>query len=228
MTRNLMALIVLAVLVLIVGAGVSKYLDSRTIKDLRKRETTLQVVAGESDKRQAVLMAELAADSVARDSLEELNLELRRDLQRAETRTVRIVHVRDSARATIQEDTLSAGLRNLLELERDVAESFRVERDLERELRKMAEVQVAQLLKRQRALRLLVLDLRAQRDSALVLASDAIAAASPNFFRRLFQDLPRKAACTVGGSIVAEMNDGKALTGAAIALGVCLAFEAIF
>lgn len=224
MTRNVMALIILAVLVLIIGSGVSKYLDGRTIQKLRDRETAQQFAARESDKRQAVLMAQLATDSVVRDSLERFNVQLR---QQAQTQRVRVVHVRDSVRATIQEDTLSAGLRNLLSIEREVAASFRIERDLERGLREGAEAQVAILTTRQRALRLLLLDLRAQRDSALVLAGDAIAAASPSFFRRLFQDLPRKAACAVGGSIVAEMNDGNVPLGAMIGLGACLLVEGI-
>jgi hypothetical protein len=225
MTRNIIMLIVAAVIGLLVFGGVSKYFDSRTIADLRERETAQQLTARVSDERQAVLMAQLAADSIARDSLEQLNTVL---LQRARTRTVRIVQVRDSTRATIEEDTLSAGLRNLLTLERNVAESFRVERDLERGLRESAGRQIAQLLERQRALRILLLDVTAQRDSALALSSDAIAAASPNFFRDLFKDIPRKLACAGAGAVVAEINNGKALTGAAVALVICLAGEALF
>ncbi len=228
MTRNVMILIVAAVVGLLVFGGVSKFFDGRKIQDLRERQTVLQVTASASDERQAVLIAQLATDSVARDSLEQLNLELRHDLQRAQTQRVRIVQVRDSARATIEEDTLSAGLRNLLSIERGVAESFRVERDLERGLKEGAERQIAQLLERQRALRLLLLDVTAQRDSALALSSDAIDAASPNFFRDLFKDIPRKLACAGAGAIVAEINNGKALTGAAVALVICLAGEALF
>lgn len=225
MTRNIMMVMVVGAIALLVGSIAFKVLDSRTIKDLRERQTVLQVVASASDKRQAVLMAQLVADSIAyADTIGTL----RSNLQAAQTQRVRIVRVRDSTRATIDPDTLSAGLRNLLSLERGVAESFRVERDLERDLRKMADVQVAQLLERQRALRLLLLDVTAQRDSALVLVGDAIAAASPNFFRDLFKDIPRKLACAGGGAVVAEVNNGKALTGAAIALGICLAVEAIF
>ena len=227
MTRNVLLLATLAV-VLFIGAGISKYLDSRTIRDLRDREMALHFTANESDKRQAVLMAQLATDSVVRDSLARFNKRLRLDLERAKTQRVRIVRVRDSIRATIDVDTLSPGVRNLLGLVRGVAESNRVGWDLERELRKMAEVQVAQLLKRQRALQLLVLDLQAQRDSALSLAGDAIDAAAPSFFRSLFQDLPRKAACAGAGGVVAQLNDGKVLVGAVVALGVCLAVGGIF
>ncbi len=227
MTRTTLLLVILGCLVFI-ASGVSKYLDGRTIQNLRERETVMQVVAGESDKRQAVLMAQLATDSVVRDSLEQLSVALRLDLQRARTQRVRIVRVRDSTRATIDPDTLSAGLRNLLTLEREVAESFRFELDLERTLRQRAEQQITNLLERQRALRFLLLDVTAQRDSALSLAGDAIAAVSPNFFAKLFQDIPRKAACVGGGAIVAELNDGKVLTGALVGLGVCLAVEAIW
>jgi hypothetical protein len=62
----------------------------------------------------------------------------------------------------------------------------------------------------------------------LALSSDAIAAASPNFFRDLFKDIPRKLACAGAGAVVAEINNGKALTGAAVALVICLAGEALF
>ena len=227
MTRNIMMLIVAATIALLTFAGVSKFFDARKIQDLRDRETAQQIAAQVSDERNAVLAAQLTADSVARDSLELVNATLRLNLQRAQTQTVRIVQVRDSARATIEEDTLSAGLRNLLSIEREVAESFRIERDLKRELREGAEQQIATLLERQRALRILLLDVTAQRDSALVLVGDAIDAVSPNFFRDLFKDIPRKLACGGAGAIVAEINNGKALTGAAIALGICLAVEAI-
>ncbi|MCH8937764.1 MAG: hypothetical protein IIB90_18815 [Gemmatimonadetes bacterium] len=227
MTRNVILALIFGCIVFI-GAGISKYLDSRTIRDLRDREMALHFTANESDKRQATLMAQLATDSVVRDSLARFNKRLRLDLEHAKTQRVRIVHVRDSIRATIDEDTLSAGLRNRLDLERGVAESFRAELFIERELRKMAEVQVAQLLKRQRALQLLVLDLQAQRDSALSLAGDAIDAAAPSFFRSLFEDLPRKAACAGAGAVVAELNNGQVLVGAVVALGVCLAVGGIF
>ena len=227
MTRNALLLFLAACFAFGIMSGL-KYLDSRTIRDLRDREMALNFTANESDKRQATLMAQLATDSVVRDSLARFNERLRLDLEHAKTQRVRIVRVRDSIRATINEDTLSAGLRNLLDLERGVAESFRAELFIERELRKMAEVQVTQLLERQRALQLLVLDLQAQRDSALSLAGDAIDAAAPSFFRSLFQDLPRKAACAGAGAVVVELNDGKVLVGAVVALGVCLAVGGIF
>ena len=227
MTRNAMLIIVAATIGLLTFAGVSKFFDAQKIQDLRDRETAQHIAAKVSDERQATLMAQLATDSAVRDSLERFNVQLRLDLQRAQTRTVRIVQVRDSARATIQEDTLSAGLRNLLELERNVAESFRVERDLERELKEGAEQQIATFLERQRALRILLLDVTAQRDSALTLVGDAIAAASPSFFSKLFQDLPRKAACTGAGAIVAQVNEGEVLLGAVIGLATCLVVEGI-
>ena len=223
MTRNVLLLATLAV-VLFIGAGVSKYFSNRTIDRLKDRLATQEIAAIKTDARQATLMAQIVADSIAHaDAISTL----RSDLDTAQTRTVRIVQARDLASATIDPDTLSAGLRNLLDLERGVAESFRAELFIERELRKMAEVQVAQLLKRQRALQLLVLDLQAQRDSALSLAGDAIDAAAPSFFRSLFQDLPRKAACAAGGAIVAEVNKGEVLLGAVIGLATCLVVSGI-
>ena len=222
MTRTVILALIFGCIVFI-GAGISKYLDSRTIRDLRDREMALHFTANESDKRQAVLMAQLATDSVVRDSLAWFNKRLRLDLEHAKTQRVRIVHVRDSIRATIDEDTLSAGYRNLLAVEREMAAIETVRADLAESLLRRVEQQNATLLERQRALRLLVLDLQAQRDSALALVGDAIDAAAPSFFRSLFEDLPRKAACAVGGMVVAELNDGQVLVGAVVALGVCLA-----
>ena len=227
MTRDTLLVIVAAVIILLTFAGVSKFFDARKTQDLRDRETAQQIAAQVSDERNAVLMAQLATDSVARDSLELLNVELRRDLQRARSQRVSIVQVRDSARATIEEDTLSAGLRNLLSIEREVAESFRGERDLERELKEGAEQQIATLLERQRALRILLLDVTAQRDSALVLVGDAIDAVTPNFFAKLFQDIPRKLACAGAGATAAAFNDGDVLLGAGIGLATCLVVEGI-
>ncbi len=227
MTRTGTLWILAACFAFVILSGIARYLDSRTIEDLRNREALQRTAAAVSDERNAVLAAQLTADSLARDSLELVNATLRLDLQRAQTQTVRVVQVRDSARATIEEDTLSAGLRNLLTLERGVAESFRVERDLERELKEGAEQQIATLLERQRALRILLLDVTAQRDSALVLVGDAIDAASPSFFRGLFKDIPRKLACAGAGGIVAEVNEGEVLLGAVIGLATCLVVEAI-
>ncbi|KKK91151.1 hypothetical protein LCGC14_2715850, partial [marine sediment metagenome] len=109
MSRNALLLIVAATIGLLTFAGVSKFFDARKIQDLRDREMALHFEANESDERQAALMAQLGTDSVARDSVEQLNATLRHDIQRAQTQRVRIVRVRDSARATIHEDTLSAG-----------------------------------------------------------------------------------------------------------------------
>ena len=224
MTRNIMMLIVAATIALLTFAGVSKFFDARKIQDLRDRETAQQIAAQVSNERQAVLMAQLASDSVA---FAADTTALHKQLRTRRTQTAETVQVRDLAAATIDLDTLSAGLRNLLTLERGVAESFRVERDLERELKEGAERQIATLLERQRALRILLLDVTAQRDSALVLVGDAIDAASPSFFRDLFKDIPRKLACAGAGGIVAEVNEGEVLLGAVIGLATCLVVEAI-
>ncbi|KKM70980.1 hypothetical protein LCGC14_1435260 [marine sediment metagenome] len=201
MTRNVMLLIVAATIALLVFAGVSKFFDARKIQDLQDRETAQQIAAQVSDERNAVLAAQLTADSVARDSLELVNATLRLNLQRAQTQRVRIVQVRDSARATIDPDTLSPGYRNLLLIEREMAEGETVRADLAETLLKSSDAQNATLLERQRALRILLLDVTAQRDSALVLVGDAIDAASPSFFRDLFKDIPRKLACAGGGAM---------------------------
>jgi len=227
MTRAI-ACVLAAAVVLLIGFMVVRHLEHKELNALRDRAGTFALRAVQSNRENTRLTGQLAADSVERDSIIQANDLLRRDLARARSQTTRLVQVRDSAAATIDVDTLSAGLRNLLSIERDVADSFRAERDLERTLRESAEQQVAQLLERQRALRILLLDVTAQRDSALALANDAIDFADPGFFRNLFQDLPRKAACAGGGAIVAEVNKGNILTGAAIGLGVCLAVEAIF
>lgn len=228
MTRNTLLLVIAGCLGLLAFSGISKYLDSRTIADLKDELSIQKVDAAAADVLIGQVRQQAAADSTRADSVEVVNAALRRDIVTARRRSARVIVRVDSVRATIDEDTLTTGLQTLLAAEREVCKACAAERDLERIRADKSESELRRIQPRFTSTRLLLFRVQAQRDSALALAGDAIAAASPNFFAKLFQDIPQKLACAVGGAIVAEVNDGKALTGAAIALGVCLAMEAIF
>ncbi len=228
MTRNALLLIVAATIGLLTFAGVSKFFDGRTIDQLKDRLSVQKVEAAATDVLIDRVRRQAATDSANADSVVGMYAALRDSLTDArETTSTAIVRV-VTVRSTINEDTLTAGLRTLLAAEREVCNACAAERNLERTRADKAESDLRLIRPRLDSARKLLFAVRAERDRALDLSGDAIAATSPNFFSKLFQDLPRKAACAGAGAIVAEVNDGKALTGAAIALGVCLAFEALF
>ncbi len=227
MTRNMMALIVLAVLVLLIGAGVSKYLDSRTIDALEVAATSLRLHISATDVRLEAYSLDSARFQTVRDSFRARESSLRADLKTAEGRTTVTIVSRDSARATIEIDTLTPQLRNMIVLEREAAVTFRVERDiLARRVRNLEAISVIDSTELAQ-LGALIRAVRAERDSAMTIIAGHEARLEFNFFRSLFQDLPRKAACAGGGAVVAEVNKGEVLTGAAIGLGVCLFVEMV-
>ncbi|KKM77408.1 hypothetical protein LCGC14_1370260 [marine sediment metagenome] len=228
MTRNTLLLIVAAVIGLLTFAGVSKFLDTRTKAALEDAGDSLRLHIAATDARLEAYSADSARFETEREQFDAVESSLRADLEVAEGKRQVVIVSRDSARATIQIDTLTAPLRNLLTLERKAAVSFRRERDiLARRVRNLdarAVIDSTELAQ----LGALIRTVRAERDSAMTIIAGHEGRLEFNFFRNLFQDLPRKAACAGAGAIVAEVNNGKALTGAAIALGICLAGEAIF
>ncbi len=228
MSRNVMFLIVAAVIGLLAGGGVSKLFSTRVVDELKERLSVQSVEAAATDVLIGQIRQRAANDSMraVADSIEKAHL--RRDIVTARRRSVRATVRLDSIAATINEDTLTTGVQDLLAGQREVCKACAEERDLERTRADKAESELSRIGPRFESNRLLLYRVQAQRDSALVLAGDAISAASPSFFRDLFKDIPRKLACAGGGAVVAEVNNGKALTGAAIALGLCLAMEAIF
>jgi len=223
MTRNLLALIVLAVLMLIVGAGVSKYLDGRTIDALEVAADSLRLEMAATDLLLLIYSADSTRFETEREQFRALESSLRSDLRSAEGRTRLVIVSRDSAFATIDIDTLSAGLRNLLAIQLEVAVSFRGERDIL--ARRVGNLEARSVIDSTELAQLgaLIRAVRAERDSAMTIIAGHEARLEFNFFRSLFEDLPRKAACAGAGAIVAELNDGQVLVGAAVALGVCLA-----
>ncbi len=227
MTRNTLLLIVAAVIGLLTFAGVSKFLDTRTKAALEAAGDSLRLHIAATDARLEAYSADSARFETEREQFDAVESSLRADLEVAEGKRQVVIVSRDSARATIQIDTLTPQLRNMIVLEREVAVSFRRERDiLARRVRNLdarAVIDSTELAQ----LGALIRTVRAERDSAMTIIAGHEGRLEFNFFRNLFQDLPRKAACAGAGAIVAEVNNGKALTGAAIALGVCLAVEAI-
>ena len=228
MTRNAMLIIVAATIALLTFAGVSKFFDGRTKDALRAEADSLRLHITGTDVRLEAYSGDSARFETERQQFRALESSLRSDLRSAKGRTRVVIVSRDSAFATIDIDTLSAGLRNLLAIQREVAVSFRRERDIlarrVRNLKARSVTDSTELVQ----LGVLIEAVRAERDSAMIIIAGHEKRLEFNFFRSLFQDLPRKAACAGAGAIVAEVNNGKALTGAAIALGVCLAVGAIF
>ncbi len=227
MNRNVMLLIVAATFALLSLAGVSKFFDGRTISSLEAAGDSLRLRIAATNVRLDAYSADSTRFLVVRDSFELLSASLRADLKSARGRTRVVVVTRDSARATIDVDTLSAGLRNLLAIEREAAKSFETERDLERELREKTQAQLARTSARLREAQGLLWTVMAQRDSAMSIVAGHEKRLGWSF-AKLFQDIPRKLGCSAGGAIVAELNDGEVLLGAAIGLAACLIAEGIF
>ena len=168
-----------------------------------------------------------ASDAARADSVEVVIEAIRRDLTQARARSARVIVRVDSARATVDEDTLSAGLRNLLMIEREVAESYRVGWGLERRLREEAEAELTRIRPILDRTRLLLFTVQSQRDTALAIGTSLLAQVNPGFWGSLWADLPQKAACGAGGAAVAALNEGDAFLGAGIGVAVCIFVGAI-
>ena len=226
MTRNIMPLVVLGTVSVLILAGVSKVLDNRKIDELKAAGDSLRLHVAATNVRLETYSADSVHFAVARDSFDLLNASLRHDLKLARGRTRVVVVARDSARATIEIDTLTPQLRNMIVLEREAAVSFRRERDIL--ARRVQNFEARSVIDSTELAQLgaLIRAVRAERDSAMSIIAGHEGRLGWSF-GKLFEDIPRKLACATGGAIAAELNDGKALTGAAVALGVCLAVEAI-
>ncbi len=221
MTRNIMLLIVLGTVSVLILAGVSKVLDSREIDELKAAATSLRLHVAATNVRLETYSADSVHFAAARDSFDLLNASLRHDLKLARGRTRVVVVSRDSARATIEIDTLTPQLRNMIVLEREAAVSFRRERDiLARSVRNLEAKSVIDSTELAQ-LGALIRAVRAERDSAMKIIAGHEGRLGWSF-GKLFQDLPRKAACAGAGAIVAEINDGEVLLGAVIGLATCL------
>ena len=228
MIRELHYGIILVTLIAIIGIVSVKVISGNTNKRLEARADSLELASAATDVLVNQVRERAAIDSARADSVEAENAALRRDLTAARNRSARVIIRVDSIRATIDEDTLTAGVRTFLEAQREVCKACAEERGLEQRRADKAESELSRIRPRFDSSRLLLFQVQAERDTALALVGDYQNQLDPGFFRQFFQDLPQKAACAGAGAVIAEINNGKALTGAAIALGVCLAMEAIF
>ena len=227
MIRELRYGIVLVAIIIVVGLT-SKIFDIRTNKKLEARADSLELGSAVTDVLIDQLRQQVANDSTqaVADSIEKIVL--RRDLTAARNRSARVIIRVDSVRATINEDTLTAGVQVLLTAEREVCKACAVELDLEKRRADKAESELNRIWPRFESSQLLLFRVQGERDSALDLVSDYQRQLNPGFFRRFFKDLPQKAACGAGGAAVAAFNDGDVLLGAGIGLVACLVVKAVF
>ena len=221
MTRNLMLLIVLGTVSVLILAGVSKVLDSRTIDALDVAADSLRLRIFATNLRLDIYTIDSARFQAQREQFRARQSALRHDLKLARGRTRVVVVSRDSARVTIEIDTLTPQLRNMIVLEREAAVSFRRERDIERGLRLNLEARSVIDSTELAQLGALIRAVRAERDSAMSIIAGHEGRLGWSF-GKLFEDIPRKLACAAGGAIVAEINDGEVLLGAVIGLATCL------
>ena len=228
MTRNTMLLVVVAVLGLSLGSGLFKYLGSRETAALRATGDSLRLEVAATNVRLDAFSGDSARFQAFRDSTDALGSRLRAELQQVQGRTRGLTLSLDSARLTVHIDTLAPVLRGMILLEREMAQSFLQERDLERELRQSTETQLAAFRERLQAAEALIFSLRGERDSAMVLVARHESRLTFNLWRFLGDEIPQLLACSAGGAVVATLNDGNELIGAGIGLAACLVKGAIF
>jgi len=221
--------IVIGVLVVgLVAAGIFKIIDQRKISELEEAGTALrlQVAATDVDFRRFISGA--VRHEAVRDSLARVASTLRSELAAERYRQGEIAGELEVARTTVEIDTLTPQLRNLIVLEREMATSYRDERDIFEGLYINSQRALAQLQERHESLEALVWLVRDERDSALVLVSAWEKRLEFNFFRWFGAEVPQKLACAGGGAAAAAFYDGQVLVGAGIGLTVCLIKDALF
>ena len=198
------------------------------VDGLEAQLNSVKLSSAATDVLVAQVRQDAASDSARADSVEAVLRVIRRDLTQARARSARVIIRVDSVRLTMDEDTLTAGVRNLLAAERAVCEACAAERDLERRRADVAETENRLIGPQLDASRLLVYDLQAQRDTALAIGTSLMAQINPGFWRGLFLDLPEIGAGAAAGAAVATLNDGDVLLGAGIGAAVALVFKQVF
>ncbi len=227
MIRWLLAAIGLA-LALGITAKIVQAIDSRKYDVLEETTDSLRLRAAATDVRIAAADARHLADSTWADSMLLVEAEIRDEL-RARERATRAARARlDSARATVDEDTLSAELRGLLAIEREVADGFRVERDLGAEILASTRARLVRAEASRDSLRALVLTLVPERDKALEIVAGYQARLDFNLWRWIGEEIPTLLACAAGGSIASVAAGGDVIVGAGIGLGSCVIVRAVF
>ena len=196
--------------------------------ELLDRVDSLRTEAAKTDLVIAAAAAREITDSIWRDSATALVAELG-DSLRGRERVTRALRGRlDSARATVDEDTLSAGLRALLAIEREVADGFRVERDLGAQILATTRAQLFREEAARVELSRLVVTLVAERDTALAVIATFEQRIEFNLWRWLGAEIPTIVGCAAGGAIASAIAKGDLLVGAGVGAGSCVLVRAVF
>ena len=219
--------IVVATVLVAVGAGIFTSTALRTKQDLRDRATELRVTVRATNEDLDLLRIRAQRDSFVIVGLRADITQLEEAADAATLSTREALDDREAARSSIQEDTLAPALRNLLLTERTVAQSWKRElRIAQARIIKLDSIVTMESTRADEATSLLYA-VRLERDTALDLISAHEKRWDFSLSRLLFRDLPRKAACAGGGAAVAAMNRGDVLVGAGVGLLACLLVESI-
>ena len=227
MSRTTMLVIVIATISVLILAGVSKVLDARKIDGLLSSGDSLRLENAATNVELDRFKANAMEFAAWVDSVEYLTDSLRSDLEEADTAAPAIIQERDAARAKLPDD-LTPAARNMIKLERGVAESWRTRYNLTYRLLGIADSTNARVTKQNRAAQILIRTLRAERDSAMSLVARHEARREFNLWRWFGEEVPQMMACAGGGALAATIYDGNALVGAGIGLAACLVKSAVF
>lgn len=227
--REYIAQFVIGAVVIFGVVQVVQAIDARKYDVLEETTDSLLLVAAATDVRVAAADARHLADSIWKDSIRVVEAGLLDALAAREREGRRNRASLDSARATINEDTLSAGLRNLLLAERTMAESWRMQLVTVRDsVMPIVRVQLARAEAARDSLRVLVLTLVPERDAALEIIAGYQAQLDFNLWRWIGDEIPTLLACAAGGAIASVVGDGDAIVGAGIGVGSCVVVRAVF
>ena len=196
--------------------------------ELRGRVDSLRTEATKTDLVIAAAAERAISDSIWRDSATAVIAEVEAELQARERLTRAMRGRLDSARATVDEDTLSAELRGLLAIERGVAEGYRVERDLGAEILATTRAQLAREEAARAALARLVVTLAAERDTALAIITTFERRIEFNLWRWIGAEIPTIVGCAAGGAIASAIAQGDLLIGAGVGVTSCVLVRVVF
>ena len=216
------------VLILMAISRISSAITAAGDEELLDRVASLRAEAEKSDVVIAAAAERAIADSIWRDSATAHVAELEGAL-RARERAHAVDRGRlDSARATVDEDTLSADLRGLLAIERRVADGFRIERDLGAQILATTRAQLAREEAARAELALLVVTLAAERDTALAVIATFEQRISFNLWRWIGAEIPTLVGCATGGAIASAIAKGNLLVGAGVGVASCTLVRVVF
>ena len=219
---------IVVVLALFVISKVAGLATDKADAELLGRVDSLRSEAAKTDVVIAAAAERAIADSIWRDSATAHVAELEGALQ-ARERAHAVDRGRlDSARATVDEDTLSVELRGLLAIERRVAEGFRIERDLGARILATTRAQLAREEAARVELALLVVTLAAERDTALAVIATFEQRIEFNLWRWIGAEIPTLVGCAAGGAIASAIAAGDLLVGAGVGVASCTVVRVVF